>query len=116
MSSSALLYRLFKRTEGEAPSVKPAVITLVALAIAVAGFGVVRVAREHEVLSVGYQLTQASEHVRELREAHRRLELELATLTAPERIRKLAIELGMTTVAPDHIQTLDRHSKVAATP
>ena len=53
-------------------------------------------------------------HVQSLKEARRRLELEHATLTAPDRIRRLATELGMTPVAPDRIRVIADTVKVAA--
>ncbi len=109
----ASVYRLFKRADGKAAPVRANVIALVVLACALVAIGVVRVARQHEVLRLGYQLSQKSEHVRELREARRRLELERATLTAPDRIRRLAMQLGMTTVAPDRIRVVAAHRKVA---
>ena len=42
--------------------------------------------------------------------------LERATLTSPERIRRLALQLGMTPVAPDRIRIIDvrTRNKVAA--
>ncbi len=99
-------------------SVRPIVIAMAMIACALTALGVVRVARQHEVLRLGYQLSQKSEHVRQLREARRRLELEHATLTSPERIRRLAGELGMTTVAPDKIRVISAPtaSKVARQP
>jgi cell division protein FtsL len=80
------------------------------------GLGVVRVTRQHDVLRLGYQLDRETERVRQLREVKRRLEVELATLTAPDRIRRLATQLGMTTVPPDRIRIVDvpNRKKVAA--
>ncbi|MGE5184788.1 MAG: cell division protein FtsL [Acidobacteriota bacterium] len=115
-SAAARVYRLFKRADGQAASVRTVVIAMIALACAVVAIGVVRVAREHEVLRLGYQLSQRAGHLRELEEVRRRLELEHATLTAPDRIRRLASELGMATVAPDRIRIVDGHHKVAAQP
>jgi cell division protein FtsL len=106
-SPAASVYRIFQRASGAADSVRAAVIGLVLAATALTTVGVVRVAREHEVLGLGYQLSRESVKVRELREAHRQLQLELATLTAPDRIRRLATELGMTEVAPDRIRVID---------
>lgn len=77
---------------------------MVFLAIALVTAGIIRVTRQHEVLRLGLQLSKASENVRELREARRQLELELATHTAPDRIRRLATQLGMAPVAPDKIR------------
>jgi cell division protein FtsL len=48
-----------------------------------------------------------------LREERRQLELEHATLSSPERIRRLATRLGMTPVAPDRIRVIGR-GEVAA--
>ena len=101
----AVLYRLFHRPEAAA-SVKPAVIALVIAAICLTTAGVIRVKRQHEVLRLGYQLSKKSEHVHKLREMRRQLELEHATLSAPDRIRRLAVQLGMTTVAPDRIRVI----------
>lgn len=102
-SSAASLYRIFKRAEDAAP-VRTIVIALVVLACALTAVGVIRVTRQHEVLQLGYRLSHGSDLVRELREVHRRLELERATLTTPDRIRRLATQLGMTSVAPDKIR------------
>lgn len=79
---------------------------MIAVACTLTAIAVVRVSRQHEVLRAGYQLKQRSELVRGLREAQRQLQLERATLTAPDRIRRLASTLGMTPVLPDHIRVL----------
>lgn len=111
------MYRIFKRAEGAA-SVRSVIVAMVIAACLVTGVGVIRVARQHEVLQLGMQLSREAEHVRQLEEVRRRLELEHATLTAPERIKKLATELGMTPVAPDRIRIIDPvvHKKVASQP
>lgn len=104
MLSPAAVYRIFKRPDGEAPSVRSVVVVLVVLAVLLMAVGVVRVTRQHEVLRLGLQLSKKSENVRKLREVRRQLELEHATLTSPDRIRRLAAQLGMTSVAPDRIR------------
>jgi cell division protein FtsL len=58
------------------------------------------------VLGLGYELAGKSEQLRKLRETNRQLGLELATLSDPERIRRLASQLGMTQVAPDNIRVI----------
>lgn len=108
------LYRIFERARGDAPSVRATIVVLIILACALTTVGVVRVTRQHEVLRLGYALSHEADHVRALEENQRRLELELATLTAPDRIRRLALALGMTTVAPDRIRIVDGHQKVAS--
>ena len=105
-SAAASVYRIFKRAEGAAP-VRSIVIAMILAACTLTALGVVRVTRQHDVLRLGYQLDREAEQVRQLREVKRRLEVELATLTAPERIRRLATQLGMTTVEPDKIRILD---------
>lgn len=113
MMSPAAVYRIFRRPEGEAASVRLVVVTMMLVALLLTGIGIVRVTRQHEVLRLGLQLSKQSEQVRKLREARRQLELELATHTAPDRIRRLATQLGMTTIAPDKIRIVGPH-KVAA--
>jgi cell division protein FtsL len=114
-ASAAALYKMFRRADGAAP-VRSIVIAMIAVACVLTSVGVIRVTRQHEVLRLGYQLSRDSEHVRELREARRRLELEYATLSTPDRIRRLATQLGMTTVAPDRIRIVTRQPKVARSP
>ncbi len=89
------------------------VIALVLLAAALTAVGVIRVSRQHDVLRLGYDLSRKSEDVRKLRETRRQLELEHATLSAPERIRRFALQLGMTQVPPDRIRVVGP-GKVAA--
>lgn len=113
MASPVSMYRIFKR-DGAAASVRPVVVALVLLALALVTIGVIRVTRQHEVLRLGFELSKRSEEVRRLRETRRQLELEHATLSSPERIRKLATQLGMTTVAPDRIRTISAKPAIAA--
>ena len=105
-SAAARVYRIFKRAESAAP-VRSFVIALVLTAAMLTTVGVVRVTHQHDVLRLGYQLDREAEQVRRLREVKRRLEVELATLTAPDRIRRLGLQLGMTTVEPDKIRIVD---------
>jgi cell division protein FtsL len=112
MSSAAAIYQLFKREDGGAPSVRAAVIAMIVVACVLTGIGVVRVQRQHEVLRLGYLLSKEADQVRGLREARRKLDVERATLTAPDRIRRLATSLGMTPVSPDKIRILDVHRHV----
>lgn len=101
-----MLYRIFHREPGAAASVRAVVVALVLLAVMITSIGVIRVSREHEVLRLGFALAKKSEHVRELRETERQLELELGTLSSPERIGRLATQLGMQPVAPDRIRVI----------
>jgi cell division protein FtsL len=115
--TAAPMYRIFKRAEGAA-SVRSVVIAMVMAASLLTAIGVIRVSRQHEVLQLGLQLSREAEHVRRLEEVRRRLELEHATLTAPDRIQRLATALGMTQVPPDRIRIVDAppHKKVASQP
>lgn len=108
MLSPVSVYRIFRRGEGEAPSVRSVVIALVLVAALLTAIGVIRTARQHEVLRLGFQLARKAEQVHGLREARRQLELERATLSAPDRIRRLAAQLGMAPVAPDKIRVIGR--------
>ena len=106
MKSPVALYRIFQRADGEAPSLRIVVISFVIAAMLLTAIGVVRVAQQHEVLRLGFALSRTSEQVGRMREARRALELELATLRAPDRIRRLATQLGMAPVAPDRIRVV----------
>jgi cell division protein FtsL len=107
------VYRIFQRAGGPA-AVRGLVIAMIATACVLSALAIVRVARQHEVLQLGYQLSREADRVRELRETRRRLELEYATLTAPERIRRLASQLGMQPVAPDHIRVIASRDSLPA--
>ena len=114
-SAAASVYRIFKKTEGAA-SVRSVVIAMVIVASALTGLGVVRVTRQHEVLALGYQLDREAEHLRRQKETNRQLQVEYATQSSPERIRRLATQLGMQPVLPDKIRIIDvpNRKKVAA--
>jgi cell division protein FtsL len=113
MMSPAAVYRIFKRADGDAPSVRLVVVAFVLAAALITAIGVVRVTHQHEVLRLGFELSRRSEQVSKLHENRRRLELELATLAAPDRIRRLALQLGMTPVSPDRIRVLHSDTRAA---
>jgi cell division protein FtsL len=113
MMSPAAVYRIFKRADGDAPSVRLVVVAFVLAAALLTAIGVIRVTRQHEVLRLGFELSRRSEQVSKLHENRRRLELELATLAAPDRIRRLALQLGMTPVSPDRIRVVHADTRAA---
>jgi len=112
--SAASVYRIFRRGAGEAASLRPVIVAMVLVALVVAIAGSIRVSRQHDVLRYGYELSRRSEHVRALRETQRKLELEQAMLSSPNRIRRLATELGMTTISPDKIRVVNARPGIAA--
>ena len=116
-SSAAPVYRFFRRADGPISSAR-VVATIIVLAAALVALGVVRVARQHEVLRLGYELARETDHVAQLREVRRRLEIERATLSAPDRVRRLAGSLGMSPVSPDRIRVIEvpAHQKLASRP
>jgi cell division protein FtsL len=113
MTSKGSVYRIFRRGAGEVAALRPVIVALVIVAIALTAIGSIRVSRQHDVLRYGYELSRKSEQVGQLRETKRRLELEHAMLSAPDRIRRLATQLGMTKVEPDKIRVVDARDGVA---
>ncbi|MBP8809661.1 MAG: cell division protein FtsL [Kofleriaceae bacterium] len=99
------LYALVRAVE-PATGDRKLVTAMVVIAAMVTGLALHRVSTRHQLVALGYQLTRASDELRHERELNRRLELERATLTNPERIRALASELGMISVPPDHIRVI----------
>jgi cell division protein FtsL len=116
MASPASVYRIFKRPGGEAHPVRSIVIAMVVIATLITGVGIVSVQRQREILQLGLQLSRAADRVEKLHETKRRLELERATLTAPDRLRRLATQLGMTQVSPDRIRIVKPKQVTAAAP
>lgn len=104
---------MFLRVRGAAP-VAPVVVGMIIAGSLLTAVAIARVSRQHEVLQLGYQLTQRAARVDRLREAQRQLQVERATLTSPERIKRLASSLGMTPVAPDRIRVIGDHAKSQA--
>jgi cell division protein FtsL len=115
-SVSRRIYRLFRRDDAPAASVRAAIIAMVLIAVAVTGVAIAHVARRHEVVELGYALAKASTRLREAEEHHRRRELERATLSAPERIRMLAEKLGMVPTPPDQVRVVRRPQAAVAEP
>lgn len=113
MMSPGVVYRIFQREDGTAPSIRAVAIMLVIAAALLTTIGVIRVTRQHEVLRLGFELSRATELTGKLHEAERQLELERATLTAPDRIRRLALQLGMVPISPDRIRIVHDHVRAA---
>lgn len=99
------LYALVRAVE-PAPGDRKLVTVMIVIAALVTALAVQRVRARHEIVTLGYQLSRATEEVRHQRELRRRLELERATLTSPERIRGLATSLGMVPAPPDKIRVV----------
>jgi cell division protein FtsL len=98
------LYRLLRASADRAPKAHRGVVLLVIVFCSITALAVNRVNKRHDVMRVGYQLSKESQRLSQLREANRRLTVELAMLSAPERIRMLATQLGMLPVPPDQIR------------
>lgn len=99
------LYRLLRSGTTDTP--RSAIALVVAVALVITFALMVRVARHHEVRQLGYRLSKAQRRLTEQREVQRTLELERATLVAPERVKRLAAQLGMAPVPADRIRAVD---------
>jgi cell division protein FtsL len=86
------------------PSKRSVAALLMIVAAALAALGALRVRSQHELLRLGYELTEATAELREKREENRRLRLELSVLTAPDRIERLAEGMGLTPPEPGQIR------------
>ncbi len=98
---------------GYAPPVRIAVAGMLIAATVVAILGIAHVARRQQVIRLGYELSKATEDLSRKQEENRRLRLEKATLTDPDRIRGLAESLGMTQPGPEQIRVLHDSSPSA---
>jgi cell division protein FtsL len=89
-----------------------AVTSLLILAALLTGLGVRQVAHRRERVRLGYELSAASVELRRVSEENRRLRLEKSVLTDPDRIERLAANLGMTRPTTDQIRVV-RQGEVA---
>jgi cell division protein FtsL len=108
------LYRLLRSGTTDTP--RSAVALVVAVALVLTFALMVRVARHHEVRQLGYRLSKAQRRLTEQREVQRTLELERATLVTPERVKRLAEQLGMAPVPADRIRAVDATSDAEEAP
>ena len=84
------------------------VVMLLIAAVAIGSLGISRVARRHQVVQLGAELSEKTDQVRRLAAENRALELERSRLADPVRIRGLATLLGMVSVPPDAIRVVKR--------
>lgn len=106
-------YQLLQRAWGPAPAVRDAIIMMIVLAALVTTLAIAQIARRHDVVRAGYELSQETQTLEELRARHRDLEVEHAMLTDPSRLRELATQLGMVPAQPDAIRVVKRSKRVA---
>ena len=109
----ARTYHLLRRAWGPAPGARDAIITMVLLAVLITALAIAQVARRHEVIRAGYELSRETQRLERLREQRRALEVELATLTHPERLRDLATRMGMIPAQPDQLRVVPRPAEDA---
>ncbi|MCP4447496.1 MAG: cell division protein FtsL [Myxococcales bacterium] len=93
------------------PRVRAALLVLAAAALL--GVGLHLVHRRHQVVRVGYQLSEARAELRQLQEERNRLRLEESVLTNPARIERLATSLGMLRPAPNQLRVIPSKNSVA---
>lgn len=74
---------------------KTGVACIALVAAAAMAIGITHVARRHQAVRAGYELSKTTSELRKLQEENRRLRLEKSVLTNPQRIERLAIALGM---------------------
>ena len=109
-------YQLLRRAWGPAPVVRDAIVMMIVLAGLASAFAIAQIARRHEVVQAGFELSKETQHLEELRTRNQALSVELATLTHPDRLRDLAQKLGMVPAQPDQIRVVKRSTKIAVNP
>jgi len=93
------------------PRVRAALLVLVATALL--GIGLHRVHQRHQVIRVGYELSEARVELRKLQEERNRLRLEESVLTSPGRIERIAASLGMLRPSPNQLRIIPSKNSVA---
>ena len=88
---------------------------MVISALLVIAMGVGHVGRRQRVLRLGYELTEAHTDLTRLKEENRRLRLEKSILTNPERIEKLAGNVGMSQPVAGQIRVVRAPAHLATT-
>jgi len=82
------------------------VVSLLILAGLLTGFGIRHVSERRERVRLGYELSAATAELRRVSEENRRLRLEKSVLTDPDRIERLAANLGMVRPSTDQIRVV----------
>jgi hypothetical protein len=90
------------------------VIGMIAAALAIGGLAIARVARRHQLVRLGFELSEKTERLRKLADQNRALELERSMLVDPQRIRGLAAAFGMVSVPPDAIRIVSAAPREAS--
>ncbi len=91
-------------------------VCLVLVAMGILALMLVRVNHRHQVIRIGYELSQSRTELRELQEEQNRLRLEESVLTNPGRIETLANSLGMIRPTPDQLRIVLDDDSVAMHP
>lgn len=86
---------------------------LVLGAMAILAMGLFRVHRRHQVIRVGYELSELRTELRALQEEENRLRLEESVLTNPGRIERLATGFGMVRPTPDQLRVITSDDTLA---
>jgi cell division protein FtsL len=81
---------------------------------AVCAGGLFQVSRRRALVQLGYERGEALVELRRLEEEERRLDLESTLLTSPERIERVARELGMIRPPPGATRLVGRPSLARA--
>ncbi len=102
----ARTYHLLRSAWAPTPGVANVIVTMVLLTSLATSVAIAQIARRHDVVRLGYQLSRETDRLQRLRERHRALGVELATLTHPERLRELATRLGMVPAPSDQIRVV----------
>jgi cell division protein FtsL len=82
------------------------VILLLSLLVIITAAAISRVWTRLKVIEYGYQITEATKRRSKLEDQNRRLEIEVALLKRPERITRLAREMGLQPVRPEQMRRL----------
>ena len=92
-----------------APRARVAVACALILASIALSIGVFHVSRRKQIIRIGYELSEARDQLRQLREQNRKLRVETSVLTNPARIERLARVLGMKRATPNDIRMVNRN-------
>ena len=83
---------------------KTSIVALVMTAVVFTLLGVVHVHRRHQMVRLGYLLSDANFELASLEEESRRLTLEISMLTEPQRLKKMALDHGLKMPSPEQIR------------